>query len=89
MKNRLGLIFLGDRHTPVGRGVRVWRQRRRSSADDASHIVVQRNRSAPTTSASPTSPSDAATAEATAAMTDYFAVLDELRSAIRRATSRS
>ena len=29
----------GDRHTPVGRGVGVCRQRRRSSADDASHIV--------------------------------------------------
>ena len=39
MKIRLGLIFLGDRHTPVGRGLGVWRQRRRSSADDASHVV--------------------------------------------------
>ena len=63
MKNRLGLIFLGDRHTAVGRGVGVWRQRRRSSADDAEPHRLQRHRSAPTASASPTSPSDAATAE--------------------------
>jgi hypothetical protein len=33
----------------------------------------------PTTSPSPTSPNDAATANATAAMTDYYSVLDELR----------
>lgn len=34
----------------------------------------------PTTAASPTSPSDAATADATAAMKDYFTVVDEVRS---------
>lgn len=34
----------------------------------------------PTTSASPTSPSDAATADATSAVSDYFAVVDQLRS---------
>ena len=78
MKNRLGLIFLGDRRTAVGRGVRVRRQRRRSSADAASHSSPTEPKS-PTTSASPTSPSDAATAEATAAMTELLRVLDELR----------
>lgn len=34
--------------------------------------------SAPTTSASPTSPSDTATADATAAMRDYFSVVDQV-----------
>ena len=72
MKNRLGLTFLGDRHTPVGRGVGVCRQRRRSSADDRQPRRRPTESTSPTATASTTSPTDAATAEATAAMTELL-----------------
>ena len=80
--------LLGDRHTDVGRGLRVWRQRRRSSADSPA-TSSSRRRAQPTTSASPTSPSDARDRRRNGGDADYFAVVDELRQRSGEPTSRS
>lgn len=78
MENRLGLTFLAT-GTLLLAAVSACAD---NDADPppASPVTSSATESeSPTASASPTSSSDAATAYATAAMTDYYAVLDGLR----------
>jgi hypothetical protein len=78
MKNRLGLTFLAT-------GTLLLAAVSGCADNDADPAPTRPSNSSPTESmeptgtASPTSPNDAATADATAAMTDYYAVLDGLR----------
>ena len=78
MKNRLGLTFLAT-------GALVLAAVSACADNDADPPPTTPATSSPTesteptTSPSPTSPNDAATANATAAMTDYYAGLDGLR----------
>lgn len=78
MKNRLGLTFLAT-------GTLLLAAVSGCADNDADPAPTPPSSSSPTQSmeptgsASPTSPNDAATADATAAMTDYYAVLDGLR----------
>lgn len=78
MKNRLGLTFLAT-------GTLLLAALSACADNDADPPPTTPATSSPaestdpTTSPSPTSPNDAATANATAAMTDYYAVLDGLR----------
>lgn len=78
MKNRLGLTFLAT-------GTLLLAAVSACADNDADPKQTTPATSSPTqstettASASPTSPNDAATANATTAMTDYYAVLDGLR----------
>ena len=78
MKNRLGLTFLAT-GTLLLAAVSACADNDADPPQTTPATSSQTESTEPTTSASPTSPNDAATANATAAMTDYYAVLDGLR----------
>ena len=78
MKNRLGLTFLAT-GTLLLAAVSACADNDADPPPTTLATSSPTESTAPTASASPTSPSDAATADATAAMTTYYAVLDELR----------
>lgn len=75
MKNRLGLTFLAT-GTLLLAAMSACAD---NDADPPPTTPATSSPTEPTTSPSPTSPNDAATANATAAMTDYYSVLDGLR----------
>lgn len=78
MKNRLGLAFLATGTLMLAAGAGC----ANNDTDPPSTTPATSTSTeptAPTTSASPTSPTDTATTEATAGMTNYYAVLDKLR----------
>jgi hypothetical protein len=78
MKNRLGLTFLAT-GTLLLAAVSACAENDADPPPTSSPTSSPTGSTEPTTSPSPTSPNDAATANATAAMTDYYSVLDGLR----------
>ncbi|GAA4100115.1 hypothetical protein GCM10023066_45650 [Nocardioides kongjuensis] len=78
MKNRLGLTFLAT-GTLLLAAVSACAENDGDPPPTTPATSSQTGSTEPTTSPSPTSPNDAATANATAAMTDYYSVLDGLR----------
>lgn len=78
MKNRLGLTFLAT-GTLLLAAVSACADNDADPPPTSPATSSQTESASPTASASPTSPNDAATADATAAMTDYYALLDGLR----------
>ena len=78
MKNRLGLTFLAT-GTLLLAAVSACADNDADPPSTTSPTSSQTGSTEPTTSPSPTSPNDAASANATTAMTDYYAVLDGLR----------
>lgn len=78
MKNRLGLTFLAT-GTLMLAAVSACADNDADPPPTTAATSSPTESTEPTASASPTSPNDAATANATAAMTDYYAVLDGLR----------
>ena len=78
MKNRLGLTFLAT-GTLLLAAVSACADNDADPPPTSPATSSPTESASPTATASPTSPNDAATADATVAMTDYYAVLDGLR----------
>ena len=78
MKNRLGLTFLAT-GTLLLAAVSACADTDADPPPATPATSSPTESTEPTTSPSPTSPNDAATTNATAAMTEYYSVLDELR----------
>lgn len=78
MKNRLGLTFLAT-GTILLAAVSACANNDAGPPPTTPATSSPTGSTEPTTSPSPTSPNDAATANATRAMTDYYSVLDGLR----------